>query len=98
MKTFSGDRRHRRSYIARHCTCGAEASYAVQVLARTIGRGQSKGGRKIKLGRTVILCAECSRNATAFIEDLGRSSLEVLDQVRRPGPDSRHSTVRPGGG
>ena len=76
----------KRTYRPRFCACGAEAIYAVQVLARTVGRGQSRATRKIKLGKAAILCGQCSRNANAFIEELGHSSLDALDQVRRPGP------------
>jgi hypothetical protein len=82
MKNTSG--RRRPPYVARFCSCGSPALYAVQVLVRTVGQGQSKANRKIKLGRTAILCAECSRNASKFIDELGRSSVEALDQVRRP--------------
>ena len=84
MKT-SGVRPPRR-YSARYCACGAQAIYAVQVLARTLGPGQSKGTRRMKLGKPSILCAQCARNVNAFIGELGCSSLDALDQVRRPGP------------
>ena len=85
MKTKSGTRPMRR-YSSRFCACGAQAIYAVQVLARTLGPGQSGQNRKIKLGKPSILCAECSRNANTFLEQLGNSSLDALDQVRRPLP------------
>ena len=83
METSSRGRRGR-PYIARYCSCGAEALYAVQVLARNVGPG-SGATRKIKPGRVALLCGQCSRNVNAFIEDLGSSSVEALNRVRRPG-------------
>lgn len=76
----------KRPYQPRACACGAEAIYAVQVMARTLGRGQSKANRKIKLGTAAILCGQCSRDVNTFIEALGRSGVGALDQVRRPRP------------
>jgi hypothetical protein len=83
----------KRPYVPRACACGAEALYAVQVMVRTIGRGQSKANRRIKLGKATILCGKCTRNADAFIEKLSDSSMAALDQVRRlrrsqPAPDA----------
>jgi hypothetical protein len=83
----------KRPYVPRACACGSEALYAVQVLVRTIGRGQSKANRKIKLGEATILCGKCGRNADAFIEKLSHSSIAALDKVRRmrrskPAPDA----------
>lgn len=85
MKTKSGAKRPR-FYRPRVCACGADATYAVQVLARTIGPGQSMANRRIKLGKSTLLCDRCSRDAGEFIEDLGRLGIDTLDQVRRPRP------------
>ena len=72
-----------RPYEARFCTCGTEAGYAVQVLWRTIGRGQKVGVRKMKLGRTIILCEKCSREFDLYAPQLERTSTETVTAVRR---------------
>lgn len=83
MNNRSGAKRH---YRPRACACGADAIYAVHVLARTIGPGQSTRNRKVKLSSSVILCGKCSHQVSAFVEDLGSLGIDALDQVRRPGP------------
>jgi hypothetical protein len=79
MKTL-GTRPPRR-YSIRYCACGAQASYAVQVLARTIGPGQSKENRQIRLGSTADLCSRCALDAKAFVNQLGDSGFDALGQI-----------------
>jgi hypothetical protein len=80
MKIKLGTRLPRR-YSARYCACGKQASYAVQVLARTLGPGQSKGTRQLRLGKTAFLCANCSRDAKAFVAQLGDSGSDAIEQI-----------------
>jgi hypothetical protein len=80
MKTRPATRLPRR-YSARYCSCGAQASYAVQVLARTLGPGQSKGTRQLKLGKTAFLCGNCSRDAKIFVAQLSDSGSDALERI-----------------
>lgn len=80
MKTKPATRLPRR-YSARYCSCGSQASYAVAVLARTLGPGQSKGTRKLRLGKTAFLCAECSRDAKILVPQLGDSGSDALERI-----------------
>ena len=72
-----------RPYKARFCFCGNEAGYAVQILWRTIGRGQRVGVRKIKLGGSVILCERCSRQFDLYARELEKTSVDTATAVRR---------------
>jgi hypothetical protein len=71
-------------YTPRYCSCGAIAGYAVQVLARTIGKGQGQRTRKMKLSTTRLLCAECSLKIPHLEGELGVAGFEALKFVRRP--------------
>ncbi len=70
-----------RRYSARYCACGAQAIYAVQVLARTLGPGQSKDNRRLRLGKTGFVCGRCSADAKAFVTQLGDSGTDAIQQI-----------------
>jgi hypothetical protein len=70
-----------RRYSARYCACGKQASCVIQALARTLGPGQSKFRRSLKVGVPVMLCASCARNATAFAGQLRDSGSAALERI-----------------
>ena len=82
---ISSDERLRRRYSCRvrACACGAKATYAVQVMARTIGPGQSGENRRIRLGKTSVLCDQCSREVTVFAKQLGESVYDAIDRINQ---------------
>jgi hypothetical protein len=77
-----------RPYIKRFCSCGAEASLAVQVLVRTVGRGQYGNNRTVKMGGVNLLCERCSRAAVVHESRIAEASLEVTSSVTTRPPDS----------
>lgn len=88
MKISPGERLHRRySCRTRSCACGAKATYAVQVMARTIGPGQSGENRRIRLGKTSLLCGQCSLDVTVFSKELGESGYDAIDRINQAAKD-----------
>ena len=83
-KLESGDAKGRgRPYTPRPCiSCKSEASIAVQVLGRTVGLGQGRSKRQVKLSTTVLLCDVCSSRPSTFIERLSAAANDALDHVR----------------
>jgi hypothetical protein len=81
-----------RPYIHHLCKfCGNQATLAFQVLSRTVGIGQGRHTRKIKLSTTVHICESCSRSRSVFSEPLIDAAKESLSFVR-----SRYQHVGPG--
>jgi hypothetical protein len=71
-------------YHPRPCkVCGNEAAYAVNVMARTVGRGQGRRTRKLKLGVTVLLCESCARSDNR-LDHLDESAVDSFSHVLRP--------------
>lgn len=69
-----------RPYVARFCTCGAEANYAVQVEVRTLGPG-SRANRKVRLGKTAVLCGVCVLDPHAYTDQLNDSARDAARRV-----------------
>lgn len=74
-----------RPYVVRYCACGGEALYVVQVLGRTVGKGQGRRTRKIKLGESIVICEQCARRfgETEHVCSLTDTTEEVLKIIRR---------------
>ena len=70
-----------RRYSARYCACGKQASCVIQALARTLGPGQSRFRRSLKLGVPVMLCADCARDAKAFVAQLQESGSAAIARI-----------------
>jgi hypothetical protein len=69
---------------ARPCSaCGREAFYAVHILTRTIGRGQSRDKRAIKTSAGVLFCNSCGRDLKRKAGDLGDAAAGVMSHVLR---------------
>lgn len=80
-----------RPFVARQCVaCGSEATYAVHVLTRTIGRGQTRARRAIKTSGGVVFCDGCARGLKARIGELADVAHDAITHVMR-------KQVRPAG-
>jgi hypothetical protein len=72
-------------YQPRPCkVCGREAQYAVNVMSRTVGIGQTRTKRKMKLGSTQLLCDECSSDVEKITGPITIAALASLREVFRP--------------
>jgi hypothetical protein len=77
-----------RDYVARRCVlCGSDAGYALQVLTRTVGLGQSRRNRKMKMGSTVLLCEGCAGDLKAYSDIVSTAAKESLTHVQRRRPN-----------
>jgi hypothetical protein len=56
-------------------------------MARTIGPGQSGENRRIRLGKTSVLCDQCSRKVTVFAKELGESGYDAIDRINQTARD-----------
>jgi hypothetical protein len=73
-----------RPFVSRQCsTCESEATYAVHVLTRTIGRGQTRARRAIKTSGGVLFCDTCARGLKARIGELADVAHGAISHVMR---------------
>lgn len=74
-----------RPYVPHFCTCGGEALYVVQVVGRTVGKGQGRRTRRMKMGVCIKMCEQCARrfSQTNHVGSLADSTDEVLKEIRR---------------
>jgi hypothetical protein len=71
-------------YMPRQCAlCNNEAAYALQVLGRTVGVGQSRKQRKMKLSGCFLLCEQCASDLDRYEQRVGWAAKESLKHVRR---------------
>jgi hypothetical protein len=74
-----------RPYVVRYCKCGNEACYAVHVVARSVGRGQNRDTRRIKMTEHFLLCNACARKRGTYTGELEESAHGLLGPwAKRP--------------
>lgn len=72
-----------RPYTPRPCVgCKREASIAVQVMGRSVGLGQGRRTRQVKLSTTVLFCDLCAVNPTVVVKPLLNAAGESVGYVR----------------
>lgn len=78
MTTMEHKRRKERQYIPKACgICSRQAYLAINVLSRTVGRGQNQERRHMKTSSTIRLCKSCA-NGGAYRELLAGIAAESL--------------------
>lgn len=71
-----------KSYQPRPCVvCGQEAAFAVNVMSRTVGVGQTRKKRKLKLGKTQLFCGECATDDVKLSNPITRAAIYSLVAV-----------------
>lgn len=69
---------------ARPCVvCQGDAIYAAHVLTRTIGPGQGRATRKMKMSPSVLFCGRCARQVKTFIAELSDAAQDAMGHVIR---------------